>query len=49
MSDKKPVPPRPARFPASLDGRGAAGVAAPAATVLRPQRLLHEAALDAAR
>lgn len=48
MNDKKPVPPRAARFPASLEGRGATA-AAPSSAVLRPQRLLHEAALDAAR
>ncbi len=46
MSDKKPVPSRPARFPASLHSRG---TATQATTLLRPQRLLQEAALDAAR
>lgn len=46
MSDKKPASPRAPRFPASLAPRGASPAAAP---LLRPQRLLHEAAQDAAR
>jgi len=45
MSDKPS--PRGARFPASLGVRGPS--AGPQTTLLRPQRLLHEAALDAAR
>jgi protein-L-isoaspartate(D-aspartate) O-methyltransferase len=48
MSDKKPVPSRPARFPASLNNRSSVN-APQALTLLRPQRLLQEAALDAAR
>ena len=46
MSDKKPAAPRTPRFPASLASRGASPAVAP---LLRPQRLLHEAAQDAAR
>lgn len=48
MSDKKPPGTRTARFPASLEGRAPApAITAPG--VLRPQRLLHEVAQDAAR